>query len=85
MSMKPETAARIAKIKKALFKAAVVVAAVLNAFVVLPGIVMGVVTGHYVPSIVLVLLSVAAWTAGLAVVKAVRSHRARLAEETAAD
>lgn len=72
---KTQTSERIAKIKHVLFKTAVVAAAVFNAFVVLPGIVMGIVTGHYLPSIVLVLLSAALWAAGWKINTALRARR----------
>lgn len=81
MSMKPETAARIAKIKKVLLKAAVIAAVVLNAILVLPGIIMGIMTSHYVPSIMLVVLSAIAWAVGWGIVAALRARRTRLEGE----
>lgn len=83
MSDQPTT--RMARIKKALLKAAVVAALVMNAVVVLPGIAMSIISGHYAPSIALVLLSLAAWSAGRGLVTALRARSARLAEATAAD
>lgn len=83
MSTKAAAAERIAKIKRTALKAAVIAAAALNAFVVLPGIIMGVVTGHYAPSIALVLLSLAVWGAGWGIANLLRARRERAEEAQA--
>lgn len=77
MSTEAAAAERIAKIKRTALKAAVIAAAALNAFVVLPGIIMGVATGHYAPSIALVLLSLAVWGAGWGIANLLRGRRER--------
>lgn len=83
--MSMNTGARITRVKKHLLRVGVIMAAMLNAVVVLPGITISIITGHYLVSVALVLFSVIVWVAGWGIANAVRAHRNRRAGEAASD
>ncbi|MGW6602260.1 hypothetical protein [Streptomyces sp. NPDC055036] len=75
ISIKPRTVAKIAPAKKAMFRFAVVALIVVNAMVILPGVVFAVVLNQYTPAVAAVVMSLAVWVASRMLAVAIRGGR----------